>query len=389
MNLEEELEQEMLNMYKRAGEETGYWGNYFLRAVRKNGGLVTAKKMLTEQSKTTPAKGLQALTKAKRLDLSLEALVLQPKLQSLFNKIELDEARRRLSPFSEMYFPNGKNVNISPSTWILQGNPKRFNIDDYLSRYSYIYWSAPKHQKDFNIGDSIYIWRSGEEAGVIAYGILEELPTPLSQVRFPNALGDDLWRSQYDSPTEIKIGVHLEQIRLSLGEGMLERELVKRNPILGKNHIITQPNNTIFKFDEIQSRELARLWNNDGENYGQPFSDPFSASEGSIELRYHYQRERSTILIKKKKEDYKKTYNKLECEICGFSFEKNYPTKLGKDFIEAHHKIPLSKINATIKTTLEDLLLVCSNCHRMIHRTKECEINLQELILYFKEREIA
>jgi hypothetical protein len=389
MNIEKELEQEMLSMYKRAGEETGYWGNYFLRAVRNNGGLVTAKKMLTEQSKTTPAKGLQALTNAKRLDLSLEALVLQPKFQSLFNKTELDEARRRLSPFSDSYFPNGKNINISLSTWILQGNPKRFNIDDYLSRYSYIYWSAPKYQKDFNIGDSIYIWRAGEEAGVIAYGVLEELPTPLSQVRFPNALGDDLWRNKDDSPTEIKIGVHLEQIRLNRGEGMLERELVKRNPILGKNRIITQPNDTVFKFDETQSHELARLWNNDGEKYNQPFIDTFSVSEGSIELRYHYQRERSTILIKRKKEEFKKVHEKLECEICRFSFEENYPTKLGKDFIEAHHKIPLSKINATIKTTLEDLILVCSNCHRMIHRTKECENNLQELMQYFKEREIA
>ena len=43
----------MLSMYKRAGDETGYWGNYFLRAVKNNGGLITAKKMLTEQSKNT------------------------------------------------------------------------------------------------------------------------------------------------------------------------------------------------------------------------------------------------------------------------------------------------------------------------------------------------
>ena len=292
-------------------------------------------------------------------------------------------------PFPSQYFPNGKNINISPSTWILQGNPKRFNIDDYLSRYSYIYWSAPKYQKDFNIGDSAYIWRAGEEAGVIAFGILEELPTPLSQVRFPNALGDDLWGSRDDFPTEIKIGLHLIQIRLNTQEGMLERELIKRNPILGKNRIITQPNDTVFKFDETQSRELARLWNNDSEIFNQPFIDPFSVSEGSIELRYHYQRERSTVLIKKKKEDFKKAHKKLECEICGFSFEENYPKKLGEDFIEAHHKIPLSRINATIITTLEDLMLVCSNCHRMIHRTKESETNLQELIQYFKEREIA
>lgn len=389
MDIDKELEQEMLNMYKRAGKEAGYWGNYFLRAVRKNGGLATAKKMLTEQSKTTPAKGLQALIKAKRLDLSLEALVLQSKFELLFEKSELDEARRRLSSFPEVYFPSGESINSSLSTWILQGNPKRFNIDDYLSRYSYIYWSAPKYQNDFNIGDKIYIWRAGEESGVIASGVLEELPMPLSQVRFPNALGDDLWRSQEDAPTDIKIGIRLEQTRLSLGEGMLEREVVKRNPILSNNQIITQPNGTVFKLEELQSREIARLWNNDSNNYDKPFGEEFSASEGSMELRYHYQRERSTILVKKKKEEFKSVYGKVKCEICGFCFEEIYPRNLSKDYIEAHHKTPLSKISAKIKTTLEDLMLVCSNCHRMIHRTKECEINLQELIRHFKERETS
>lgn len=385
MNIEEELTQEMLDMYKRAGEEAGYWGNYFLRAVRKNGGLITAKKMLTEQSKTTPAKGLQALIKAKRLDLSLEALVLRPKFESLFEKAELDEARRRLSSFLEFYFPNGKSVNISQSTWILQGNPKRFNIDDYLSRYSYIYWSAPRHQSDFNIGDRIYIWRAGEESGVIAYGILEELPKPLSQVQFLDALGDDLWRSQEDVPTDIKIGIRLAQTRLSISDGMIEREVVKRNPILGKNSIITQPNGTVFRLEDFQSRELARFWNGDDKNYNQSFFGEFSVPEGSLELRYHYQRERSTILVKKKKEEFKSLHGKVECEICGFCFEETYPRNLGNDYIEAHHKTPLSKISGKIKTTLDDLMLVCSNCHRMIHRTKECEANLELLLNHFNE----
>jgi hypothetical protein len=34
-------------------------------------------------------------------------------------------------------------------SWIFQGNPNRFDIDDYLSRYTYIYWSAPTNQKEF------------------------------------------------------------------------------------------------------------------------------------------------------------------------------------------------------------------------------------------------
>ena len=384
MNLEDELHEELLDMYKRAGTEAGYWGNYFLRAVKTHGGLATAKKMLTEQSKASPAKGLQALINAKRLDLSLEALVLQPKFESLFYKSELDEARRRLAPFSEIYFPNGKPRTISRSAWILQGNPKRFNIDEYLSGYAYIYWSIPRYQNDFNVGDGVYIWRSGEESGVIACGIVEELPTPILQVQFPDALGEDLWIEKENAPTDIKVGIRLERARLNDTEGMIERDTVKRNPILNTNPVITQPNSTVFKLDDLQSRELARLWNGDNQD-AQPFAFEFSAPEGSVELRAHYQRERSTILVKKKKEDFKNHYGKVKCEICGFCFEESYPQDLGKDYIEAHHKTPLSKISGQVKTTLDDLMLVCSNCHRMIHRTKACEENLNVLLKHFKE----
>lgn len=54
--------------------------------------------------------------------------------------------------------------------WILQGNPKRFDVDDYLARYSYIYWSTPTNQKDFSLGDRVFIWRADDQAGAIAIG---------------------------------------------------------------------------------------------------------------------------------------------------------------------------------------------------------------------------
>ncbi|MEV4882457.1 HNH endonuclease [Chitinophaga ginsengisegetis] len=55
------------------------------------------------------------------------------------------------------------------------------------------------------------------------------------------------------------------------------------------------------------------------------------------------------------------------CEVCGFDFYDSYGD-IGKGFIECHHKTPLSKITASTKTSLKDLALVCSNCHRMLHK---------------------
>lgn len=58
-----------------------------------------------------------------------------------------------------------------------------------------------------------------------------------------------------------------------------------------------------------------------------------------------------------------------KCQICGFDFEKIYG-ELGKGFIEVHHKTPLSRGGGIEKKTdvTDDLICVCSNCHRMLHK---------------------
>ena len=98
MSMESKLHQEMIEMFTIAGKETGYWGRYFLRSVKKNGGLQTAKKMLSKRLENpSEQKGFQALIEAGRPDLSLESLILQPRFRDLFTSYELDEAKRRLA----------------------------------------------------------------------------------------------------------------------------------------------------------------------------------------------------------------------------------------------------------------------------------------------------
>jgi 5-methylcytosine-specific restriction protein A len=97
MTLEEQLHQEMLNLYSRAGKETGYWGNYYLRSVKKNGGLATARKMLVPKKNQKVDSGLQALIDAGRADeLSVEAIALRHEFRLLFTNAEIAEATKRL-----------------------------------------------------------------------------------------------------------------------------------------------------------------------------------------------------------------------------------------------------------------------------------------------------
>jgi len=57
------------------------------------------------------------------------------------------------------------------------------------------------------------------------------------------------------------------------------------------------------------------------------------------------------------------------CKVCSFSFEEHYG-ELGKGFIEAHHLQPLSKLKGEklLLNPKDDFTVLCSNCHRMIHR---------------------
>ena len=98
--------------------------------------------------------------------------------------------------------------------------------------------------------------------------------------------------------------------------------------------------------------------------------DDENFAEGRELLKKHLVRERNHSLIEKAKERFKKNHGgKLYCEVCGFDFEKKYG-KLGEDFIEVHHIKPVSKMSPGEKTNINDLVMVCSNCHSMIHRKK-------------------
>ena len=91
------------------------------------------------------------------------------------------------------------------------------------------------------------------------------------------------------------------------------------------------------------------------------------APEGRLLTRVHRQRERSAKLVERKKAAAMRVSGRLECEGCGFDFATTYGER-GEGFIECHHTVPVSELKPGSRTRPEDLALVCSNCHRMIHR---------------------
>jgi hypothetical protein len=94
--LEKAFHRDMLQIYQRAKEECGYNATRFLQMVANDGGLRTAQKLLDTAN---PSDGFVELWKNRRLDLSMENLVLNPKYRSLFSQQEIETAKERLNAY--------------------------------------------------------------------------------------------------------------------------------------------------------------------------------------------------------------------------------------------------------------------------------------------------
>ena len=89
-----EFEREMRRLYERTLKETGYKAARFLSLVSEHGGVATAHQLLAAGSVSV---GFTELWERRRLDLTVEAVVLKPRYAALFRESERDVARYRLS----------------------------------------------------------------------------------------------------------------------------------------------------------------------------------------------------------------------------------------------------------------------------------------------------
>ena len=109
-----------------------------------------------------------------------------------------------------------------------------------------------------------------------------------------------------------------------------------------------------------------RSGNIDSDNEEIP--EEISTGEEKKKYRWHRRAERNQKLSK----DAKKFHGYV-CQVCKFDFEKQYG-ELGSKYVEAHHITPmvelLKELEPVVLDPKTDFVVVCSNCHRMLHRTK-------------------
>lgn len=273
------------------------------------------------------------------------------------------------------------------NAWLLQANPDQFDVTTYVERFSDIYWSIKKEawQKRVAVGDDVFIWRAmgsaKVESGVIASGYITEPATDKSAIRFKENVGEDLWRPGCHELSQTKIGIHLNEVRTASNQGMLMKSHFLNDAILAKSQIVTVRSGAVFLLQPAQANRIRALWGSDSTDEAQQAS---GSVEGAIVEKLHRFRERDRNLVTAAKAAFLRKHGELLCTICGFSFHRAYG-EWGKDFIEAHHLKPISERTKAEETKLDDLAMVCANCHRMIHRDKNYEANHARLVEQFSK----
>ena len=98
--LEQQFHEQMLGIYQQAGRAIGYWPSYFLRAVRKHGGLAYARRLLNDFKGVSA--GFKRLAAAGKLNIAMEALVVAEPWSALFSPAERAIAQQRLDDYNPL-----------------------------------------------------------------------------------------------------------------------------------------------------------------------------------------------------------------------------------------------------------------------------------------------
>jgi 5-methylcytosine-specific restriction protein A len=116
--------------------------------------------------------------------------------------------------------------------------------------------------------------------------------------------------------------------------------------------------------------DLERLWSELLGLYGsiQVSVEDAEALEGELWMTLRRHRARERWLRDEKIAQAKAAHDgRLPCEVCGFDFFEVYG-EIGRDYAQIHHLRPLGDRTKPSLTKLDELAVVCANCHIMAHR---------------------
>lgn len=174
----------------------------------------------------------------------------------------------------------------APSAWIFQSNPQYFDLPGALAALPEMLWLVRQHEDEVRAGDSVFLWESGNNAGVLALVTVLTDPADLP----PDPAQEVFARGEYGGEgVQRRVRIRIDEI---LPRRILSRTLVE-HPQLKDLRILRQSQRTNFEVTEEQATALAALAETPEPlavdlSALQPLIDRFVARCGSFtDERYH------------------------------------------------------------------------------------------------------
>ena len=244
--------------------------------------------------------------------------------------------------------------------WIVKGHQRggRNDFNAMLVPGTSGTWQTRKRPKQLAQDDRVFIWESSP--GLRLIGLAE-----ITNGDAGEDDGDQFYTLRYLT-RPLKDTPRLADLRL-IAE-LVNASFLKSGPAASILPLTAQQAQAVFTECARRNPEISTIWSDLKRNEDNlPDLDQIqSGLEGAAVLVTHLRRERNRKLIEQKKQSILSKFGKLDCEVCNFNFCQKYGSR-GIEYCEVHHRIPISTIMGTMTTTLDDLAIVCSNCHRMLH----------------------
>ncbi len=242
--------------------------------------------------------------------------------------------------------------------WLVRGRPAENGDFSFIVRGDIGEWHTKQPPRTWSAGDRLLFWASSPRLELIALGeFLGEIDARADD-------GETHYEVRYLSPVIAK-PIGIQELR---ADPMLKDAIfLKNGPATSVVRLTRAEGEHLFRVLADRNNEIRNVWREiDGSE--PPVRDvDASAVEGERRLVEHFRIERDRSLVEKKRKAVAASEGRLACEVCGFDFASKYGD-LGEGFCEVHHRNPLSDSDGPAVTRLEDLAIVCSNCHRILHR---------------------
>lgn len=259
-------------------------------------------------------------------------------------------------------------------------------IDGYVYGYMYYRPAPDKVSETFNF--AFLTWDTSRwhvvgfyrEAEFVAEGAPIDqrvLATKVAHLRALQLhLGQDL-RNLSDAALRNRIGAEAEWLRWRV---LPSNVVTLSAPVPLPQQIYNSKHYRITKPQLVSQHAFARIEKiaNASQARRGVVPSTIAAEEGGLFTATHSARERSPGLAVAAKEAFLRKHGRLFCEACGFDFGTRYGPR-GRDFIEAHHSVPLANLSGRTLMRVSDLRMLCSNCHRIVHHG-EPWLSMEELV---------